>query len=104
MLPIILSLFVSAPVDAAPSFPIVMNMEFCYEDEPCGDTVWTFFEDGTFDSVSSEGTWWIRGSDFRILYVTGSEYRGTLDPGAGCITGVNRRASGDMGTFEACLP
>ena len=93
----------SSLAQAAPSFPLEMEMEFCYEGEPCGDTVWTFFADGTFESSSSEGRWEVRGRLFRIVYVTGSEYRGTLDPASRCITGDNRRASGERGTFEACV-
>lgn len=101
---LLLAIFLPTPVEAAPEFPIEMSMVYCYEDEPCGETVWTFFDDGRFESASgSEGDWWARGGDFRILYDHGSEYRGELDREVGCITGNNRRESGDMGTFEACL-
>ncbi|MFT4625099.1 MAG: hypothetical protein ACI8PZ_003765 [Myxococcota bacterium] len=104
LIPFLLTLFAPTVVEAVPAFPIEMNMEYCYEDEPCGEAVWTFYEDGTFESSSgSEGDWWARGTDFRILYDHGSEYRGTLDPRVGCIEGLNRRDSGEMGTFEACV-
>lgn len=103
MLPLLLTLFMPAPVDAVPSFPIEMDMVYCYEDDPCGETIWTFTGDGRFTSLSSEGEWWVSRGSFRLVYDHGSEYRGTLEPERGCITGVNLRNDGDRGTFEACL-
>ena len=99
----LLSVFANSTI-AAPSFPIVMSMEYCYEDSPCSDAEWTFFEDGRMeDDFGGEGSWRIVGRQFMLMYDHGSEYRGILDRASGCMDGRNAHADGREGTFTACL-
>ncbi|MFT4623368.1 MAG: hypothetical protein ACI8PZ_002024 [Myxococcota bacterium] len=99
---ILVSMFATAPV-AAPSFPLEMELEYCYEGSPCGYAMWTFFADGTVeDDLDGQGDWMVRRGEFRLVYDHGSEYRGTLDVGDRCIYGVNLHADGREGEWTAC--
>ena len=89
---------------AAPSFPIEMDLEYCYEGSPCGYATWTFYADGTMeDDLGGEGNWLVSRGNFNLVYSHGSEYRGTLIPAEGCVDGVNLHADGRRGEFSACL-
>ncbi len=93
-----------SPSEAVPAFPLVFEMTYCYEGEPCNAVEWTFFEDGRMeDTLDGTGDWRARRGDFRLLYDHGSEYRGTYDMTTGCMEGENRRETGETGTWDACM-
>lgn len=99
----------SAPVEAAPIFPVTFVFMQCTGVAPCdGPHQWVLQSDGSYlDELGDPGAWSydpVTGEITLIDERTGTINVGTRTPGTRCASGWFSNPVGSEGTWDGCVP